>query len=360
MVTHERVVLENGVRVLTSVIPHTHSVSMAVIIGAGSRYESDELAGVSHFLEHLPFKGTKLWPTAQEVSEAVEGVGGILNASTDREMTVYWCKVPSTHFQKSLGLLTDMVLHPILDPAEIEKERLVVLEELRMSKDHPNYRADILIDDALWPNQPMGRDVGGSEESVTALTLQQITSYKNHQYNPANTVVTVAGNISTDEVVSNLEQKFRDWKPSDSLPMLGVQKNDSASKLRVERRKTEQAHVSIGLPSIDINHPQRYALTLMNVILGEGMSSRLFLELRENRGLVYDIHSSVSYFRDCGSLVTYCGVEPKNCPQAIEVILDQLALLKEGVPENWGNPGAEIPAKVKTKLSILFTPILCG
>ena len=333
MTMHQRVVLDNGLRILTSSLPQTRSVSMAVLIGAGSLYESDEMAGVSHFLEHLPFKGTRQWPTAKEVSEVVEGVGGILNASTDREMTVYWCKVASLHFQQSLNVLTDMVLHPLLDPKEIEKERLVVVEELRMSKDHPNYRVDALIDEALWPNQPMGRDVGGTQESVMALGRQQIEAYKEHQYGPANTVVTVAGNISNEEVVTSLEQIFRDWQPSESLPILAVQGTNGGPHVRMEQRKTEQAHVCIGLPGLAINHPQRYALTMMNVILGEGMSSRLFLELRENRGLVYDIHSSVSYFHDCGSLVTYCGVEPKNCFQAIETILDQLGQLRDGVPQ---------------------------
>ena len=342
MTMHQRVVLDNGLRILTSFLPQTRSVSMAVLIGAGSRYESDELAGVSHFLEHLPFKGTRQWPTAKEVSEVVEGVGGILNASTDREMTVYWCKVASLHFQQSLNVLTDMVLHPLLDPKEIEKERLVVVEELRMSKDHPNYRVDALIDEALWPDQPMGRDVGGSQESVMALKRQQIETYKEHQYGPANAVVTVAGNISNEEVVTSLEEIFRDWQPSESLPILPVQGTNGGPHVRIEQRKTEQAHVCIGLPGLAIDHPLRYALTMMNVILGEGMSSRLFLELRENRGLVYDIHSSVSYFHDCGSLVTYCGVEPKNCFQAIETILDQLGQLRDGVPQKELNKAKEL------------------
>ena len=342
MTMHQRVVLDNGLRILTSFLPQTRSVSMAVLIGAGSRYESDELAGVSHFLEHLPFKGTRQWPTAKEVSEVVEGVGGILNASTDREMTVYWCKVASLHFQQSLNVLTEMVLHPLLDPKEIEKERLVVVEELRMSKDHPNYRVDALIDEALWPDQPMGRDVGGSQESVMALKRQQIETYKEHQYGPANAVVTVAGNISNEEVVTSLEEIFRDWQPSESLPILPVQGTNGGPHVRIEQRKTEQAHVCIGLPGLAIDHPLRYALTMMNVILGEGMSSRLFLELRENRGLVYDIHSSVSYFHDCGSLVTYCGVEPKNCFQAIETILDQLGQLRDGVPQKELNKAKEL------------------
>ena len=158
----QRTVMDNELHVLTSSMPHTRSVSVGIFIGAGSRYESDEIAGVSHFLEHILFKGTKRWPTARDVSEAIEGVGGIMNASTDREMTVFWCKVARPHFDRALSVLVDMMLNPLLDPAEIDKEREVVLEELRMVNDYPTNRVELLIDEALWPDQSMGRDVGAA------------------------------------------------------------------------------------------------------------------------------------------------------------------------------------------------------
>ncbi len=330
----QRAVLDNGLTVLTSSMPHTRSVSMAVFIGAGSRYESDELAGASHFLEHLLFKGTKHWPTARELSEAVEGLGGMMNASTDREMTVYWCKVASDHARQALAVLSDMMLNPILDSSEMEKEREVVLEELRMTNDIPSNRVDLLIDEIMWPDQPMGRDVGGSQDSVRGITKDQILEYIRHQYNPSNAVITVAGNISHEETVDALAEALREWKPEKSENWYPVQNGQDSPRIGVEQRKTDQAHVCIGLPGLPIAHPDRFVLGLMNVILGEGMSSRLFLQLRENQGLAYDVHSSLNLFRDCGSLVVYCGVEPKKTQRAITSILEELHGLQANIPES--------------------------
>ena len=330
---YQRTVLDNGLRVLTSSMPHTRSVSMAVFIGAGSRYESDEIAGVSHFLEHLLFKGTKQWPTARELSEEVEGVGGIMNASTDREMTVFWCKVARPHFQRSLSVLIDMMLNPLLDPAEIEKEREVVLEELRMTNDYPTNRVDLLIDESLWPDQPMGRDVGGSQESVKGITAEQIADYMRHQYTAGNAVVAVAGDISHEEIVDLLGEALKDWAPEKPMSWYAVQDGQEKPRIKVEQRKTDQAHLCIGLPGLSLTHPDRYVLGLMNVILGEGMSSRLFLELRENQSLAYDVHSSINLFRDCGSLIIYCGVEPQKSARAVSAILEQLTGLQSNIPE---------------------------
>ena len=330
---YQRTVLDNGLPVLTCSMPHTRSVSMATFIGAGSRYESDDIAGVSHFLEHLLFKGTKNWPTARELSEAVEGVGGIMNASTDREMTVFWCKVAGLHFRRSLSVLVDMILNPLLDPTEVEKEREVVLEELRMTNDYPNNRVDLLIDETLWPSQPMGRDVGGSLDSVRSITREQILDYVGCQYAPGNSVMVVAGDISHEEVVGLLDEAFRDWATQEPMSWYPVQDGQEAPRIRVEQRKTDQAHLCVALPSLPLTHPDRYVLGLMNVILGEGMSSRLFLELRENRSLAYDVHSSINLYRDCGSLVIYCGVEPVKSERAISAILEQLDGLKKNIPE---------------------------
>ena len=331
---YQRAKLDNGLSVLTSSMPHTRSVSMAFFIGAGSRYESNPIAGVSHFLEHLLFKGTKNWPTAREISEAIEGVGGIMNASTDREMTVYWCKVAAPHFRRALSVLIDMIINPLMDPVEQEKEREVVLEELRMTNDYPSNRVDLLIDEAIWPDQPMGRDVGGSQESVSNITGDQILDYSRRQYTPTNSVVAVAGDISQDEVVSLLGEALGEWSPEQPMEWYPVQNGQSAPRVKVEQRKTEQAHICVGIPSLPLTHPDRYALGLMNVILGEGMSSRLFLELREKQSLAYDVHSSLSLYRDCGSLIVYCGVEPRKSEQAITSILGQLTGLRDSIPSS--------------------------
>ena len=330
---YQKTVLDNGLSVLTASMPNIHSVSMAMFVGAGSRYEVDEIAGTSHFLEHLLFKGTKNWPSAREVSEAVEGVGGIMNASTDREMTIYWCKVAKLHFRRSLEVLVDMLVRPLIDSEELEKEREVVLEELRMTNDYPSNRVDLLIDEALWPSQAMGRDVGGSQETVKNLTRDQIMQYLGSQYTPSNVVAAVAGDVTHQEVVDLLSESLGDWRQADSIPWLPVEERNGAERVKVEQRKTDQSHLCVAMPALPIAHPDRYALTLMNVILGEGMSSRLFLELREKQSLAYDVHSSINLYRDCGSLSVYCGVEPKKTRTAITAILDQLKGLQNTIPE---------------------------
>jgi predicted Zn-dependent peptidase len=330
---HNNTVLDNGLRVLTTTMPQTYSVSMAILVGAGSRYESDETAGSTHFLEHLLFKGTKSWPKAQDISEAIEGVGGVMNASTDREITIYWCKVAKPHFKKALSILLDMVVNPLLDPGEMEKERQVILEELRMSNDYPSHRVDLLIDEMLWPNQPMGRDVGGTEESVTGITRENLVDLMRFQYSPVNVVVSVAGSVSHDEVLAELKPPVVDWKPRKSRAWAPVKLEQEKSALRIEYRKSEQAHLCVGLPGLALDHPDRYALSLVNIMLGEGMSSRLFLEVRERQGLAYDVHSSLSQYLDCGSLVVYCGSEPSRSPKVLGAIMGQLSAICDGFSE---------------------------
>ena len=329
---YQRTTLDNRLSVLSSTMAHTQSVSMAISIAAGSRYESQELAGVSHFLEHLPFKGTRHWPTAREVSEAIEGVGGVMNASTDREMTTFWCKVAKPHFRQAFAVLLDLILNPLLDPAEVEKEREVIQEELRMSYDHPGYRADLLIDEALWPDQAMGRDVGGTPESVASISLESIQEYMDRQYNPANAVVSVAGNITHEEVVEQVQAATLSWAPKEPIRWEPVSNGHLEPIIRLEQRRTDQSHLCLGLPALSLSDPDRYSLTILNVILGDGMSSRLFLNLRERQGLAYDVQSSVSHFLDCGSLVVSCGVEPRKSRDAIQAVVSELSGMHQGAP----------------------------
>ncbi len=338
---YQRSVLDNKLRVLTSTMVHTQSVSMVICVGAGSRYESDELAGVSHFIEHLPFKGTKNWPTARDVSEAIEGVGGVMNASTDREMTVFWCKVARLHYKTAFSVLLDMVLHPRLDPEDVEKEREVIQEELRMTYDQPSYLVDLLIDEAMWPDQAMGRDVGGTPESVAAIQQKDIREYMHQQYNPANTVVAVAGNVTHDEVVDMLAETTRDWKPLESLKWEPATDGVKGPVVRVERRRSDQTHLCLAVPGLSLGHPDRFAFNLMNTILGDGMSSRLFLNLREEQGLAYDVHSSTSHFRDTGSLVVYCGVEPQKTNDAVRTIVQEFKGMHEEPSEQELNKARE-------------------
>jgi predicted Zn-dependent peptidase len=300
------------------------------------------MAGASHFLEHMLFKGTKRWPTARELSETIEGVGGVLNASTDREMTVYWCKVARPYMESSWNVLADMMRNPLMDSEELEKERDVVLEELRMTYDHPAAKLDLLMDQTMWPEQPMGRDVGGSLDSVRGISRDRIMEYMHSQYNPANTVVAVAGNVSHDEVAALVDETLGGWTSGDAIDWFPVVNGQSEPRISHEYKKTDQAHLCVGVHSLPLGHPDRFALGLLNVILGEGMSSRLFVEVREKRGLAYDVHSSLNLFRDCGSFTVYCGVEPQKSESAISAIMEQLSGLREGIPETELNKAREL------------------
>jgi len=330
---YQKTILDSGLRVVTSAMPHTRSVSLCIFIGVGSRYEAEAEAGVSHFIEHLCFKGTQRRATARDISAAIEGVGGILNGSTDKELTLYWCKVAQPHFTLALDVLVDMLLCSRLDPQDIEKERQVIIEEINMSRDSPTQKVDMLIDGLLWPAHPLGRDIAGSKESVASITREVMLGYLKGQYQPSNTVVAIAGDIQHQEVVTAVSQALGKWsnqqKPSGYLnyePRL-------ARQLHIETRDTEQVHLCLALPGLSLFHPKRFTLDLLNVILGEGMSSRLFTEIRDKLGLAYSINSYIDHFLDSGSVTIYAGVETKNLRVAIKAILEQLSQLKETIPE---------------------------
>ena len=356
---YQRSVLDNQLRVFTSSMPHTRSVSITLCVGAGSRYETPELAGVSHFIEHLPFKGTKSWPTAQAVSEAIEGVGGIMNASTDREMTVFGCKVARIHFRKALSVMLDMILNPILDREEVEKEREIIQEELRMTYDHPTYKVDLMIDEALWPDQAMGRDVGGTPETVDKISQESILEYMTQQYNPANTVLAIAGDVTHDEVLGMVGEATVKWEPRESLDWERVVNCHHDPEVRMEWRRTDQTHMCLALPGLSLNDPDRYNLTILNVILGDGMSSRLFQSLREVQGLAYDVNSSNSHFRDCGALTVYCGVEPKKSRLAVQGIVKELHGMHREAPEQEITKAREY-TKGRLLLRMEDTPAVSG
>ena len=331
---YQKTTLDNGLRVITATIPHTRSMSICIFVGVGSRYETDDKAGVSHFIEHIMFRGTHRRQTAREISEAIEGVGGILNGGTDREATVYWCKVAQPHFSIALDVLTDMLLYSRLEPQDMEKERQVIIEEINMSYDSPSQRVGMLIDGLLWPDHPLGRDIAGSKQSVASITRDALLYYLKCQYLPENTVVSIAGNIKHQEAVAAVRKYIGDWTVHEQRSGYTAYSGKIKERLSVETRDIEQAHLCLALPGLSLFHPQRFTFDLLNVILGEGMSSRLFCEIRDRLGLAYSINSFVEHLSDTGSVVIYAGVEPKNLKVAIKVILEQLSLLKETmVPE---------------------------
>ena len=331
---YQKTTLDNGLRLITATMPHTYSVSIYFFIGVGSRYETDAQAGISHFIEHLRFKGTLKRATANEISAAIEGVGGVLNGGTDRELTIYWSQVAQPHFPLALDVLVDMLLHAKFDPVDIERERQVIIEEINMSKDSPSQQVNLLIDELLWPGHPLGRDIAGNKESVAAITRDMMLDYIKNQHLPDNTVVTIAGNIQHQEAVAAVSQAIANWTNRQPRPRYSAYQEQQNPRLQVERRDTEQAHLCLALPGLPLLHPKRFTLDLLNVILGEGMSSRLFTEIRDNLGLAYSIHSYVDHFLDSGSVTIYAGVEPKNLPVTIKAILEQFSQLKEPIPES--------------------------
>ena len=329
----EKSVLPNGLRVLTSHMPHTRSVSIGFFIAAGSRYETDEQGGAFHFVEHLLFKGTDRRPTPQEISETIERVGGIMNGSTDREVTAYWAKVPGFHFPTTVDLFADLLRNSRFDAEEMEKERGVILEELAMSNDHPDDRVSALIDLVLWPDQPLGRDAGGTPDSVRALTRDTLLDCMAHQYVPSNTVVAVAGEVTHEQVTDLLTEHMGEWASGEPRDWFPARNGQTGPQVRVEWRRTDQAHVCLALRGLSSTHPQRYTMDLLNSILGEGMSSRLFLELRERRGLVYSAFSAASHFKDAGALIVYFALHPKNAASALEAAMEELRKLARTAPE---------------------------
>ncbi|MBM3141483.1 MAG: insulinase family protein [Chloroflexi bacterium] len=348
---HEKITLDNGLRLLTSEMPHTRSVSVVFFIAAGSRYEVEPEAGISHFIEHICFKGTEKRRSSKEISEAIESVGGIINGGTDKELTTFWCRVTSEHFLLALDILVDLLRHSRFNATDIDRERQIIIEEINMSLDSPRQRVAMLIDELLWPGQPLGRDIAGSKETVTALTRQQMLDFFSNLYLPNNTVVAVAGDIKPNQVQDTISQALGEWKPNKVSAGFPTKGNQEAARLNIEFRDTEQAHLCLGVPGLSFFHPDRYAVDLLSIILGEGMSSRLFTEIREQQGLAYDIHSYADHFADSGAVVIYAGVDPGRVDSALRAIIDQVSKLKEQITEAELSKAKEI-AKGRLLLSL--------
>jgi predicted Zn-dependent peptidase len=328
---YDKVVLDNGLRVITSSMPNSRSVCLVVLVGAGSCHETKEEAGISHFVEHLLFKGTERRPTAKEISETVEGVGGIINGGTDKEITVYWCKVASPHFPIALDVLSDVLLNSRFEEKDIQQERHVIMEEINMNLDTPQQRVSMLIDELLWPEQPLGREVIGYKETVSSIKREQLLDYVARRYMPNDTVLSIAGNIQHEEAIAQIKPLF-DQRPAKELTT-GYITNDrqTEARLRIDLKDIEQAHLCLGVHGFSHSHPQRFVIDLLSTVLGGGMSSRLFTEIRENRGLAYDIHSYTEHFLSSGALTIYAGVDPDKVQIALGAILEEVSKVKQGI-----------------------------
>ncbi len=309
------------------------SASVSLYVGAGSQYERDELAGVSHMVEHCVFKGSELHPSAADISTAIEGVGGYINAGTDRELTVYYAKVPGPDWDTAVDVIVDMVSRPRFQREELEKERSVILEELAQVEDSPYQLVAELLSEVMWRGTPLGRDIAGTPESVNAIPYEDAVSYWRSQYSPGNALVSVAGDIDPDAVLARVTELTATWSPADAAERRVAPLSSSAERVAVRIKETEQAQISIGLPALTSTHTDRHALGLLTAMLGDGMSSRLFLKVREELGLVYDVHASLALMRDSGVLQVSMGVDPENVEEALRATLGELARMRDGVPE---------------------------
>jgi predicted Zn-dependent peptidase len=309
------VTLENGLRVLVIPVPHARSVSVSAYVAAGARFEAlPEEAGLSHFVEHLCFKGTERRPRPQDISAEIDSLGGAMNAATDREYTVYYSKVIRQHAEQTLDVIGDILRNSLYLPAEIERERGVIIEELAAVEDSPDEQAGVLLDQLLWPDQPHGRDIAGSKETVGAISHERLIAYYRQQYVPNATVIS----------------QFGDWQPGTPLDWKR-NVHVHGPRAQVIAKDTEQAHLTLGLLSMSANDPRKYPLTLLSIIVGEGMSSRLFTRLREELGLCYDIHTSLTQLLDTGSFGVYAGVDPTNALEAMREIGSELRAAREPV-----------------------------
>jgi predicted Zn-dependent peptidase len=328
-ITWEVSELANGVRVVTTPLPTAQAVSANLFVGTGSRAEERRLQGLAHFLEHMVFKGSERRPSAMEIAEAIEGAGGVLNAYTTKEITCFWNHLPFEKLELAMDVLADMLLYPLLDTVEIDRERSVVQQEIRRNRDQPGIWVSELLNQAIFGDQPMGWSTAGDEETVAAMQRQDFLDYLDAWYVPANLVVSVAGNVSPTEVEA-LARRYFDDRPSKASPSFApVNSGLPDKRLAVEARQIAQTNLSIGYLAFPRKDPDRYPLMVFNNLLGRGMSSRLFKEVRERRGLAYSVGSSVSRFVDTGVLVISAGVAPENLKEAATVIRQELQKLAE-------------------------------
>lgn len=320
--------LKNGLRIVTETLQGTKAVTMLVLVGAGSRYENRELRGISHFLEHMFFKGGKKFKDTKEVSEAIDQVGGEFNAFTGKEYAGYYVKVAAEKVAVAADVLADMLVHAKFEQAEIEKERGVILEEYNMYQDTPMYQIGWDFENLMFGDQPLGWDQIGTKELITGVMRDDFVHYQKKLYTPDNTVISICGNISHEDAVKLVEKYF---EIGESEKAYNFEKfgEKSGEKISLRDKKTEQAHIAVGFPAYHATHKDHWALKILSVMLGGNMSSRMFLGVREAKGLAYYIHTSVDSYSDAGAIVTNAGVDLKRIDDAVVGVMEEYRKIRE-------------------------------
>jgi predicted Zn-dependent peptidase len=327
--------LGNGMRVVTTEVPTAQSASVNVFVGVGSRAETRRVNGVSHYMEHMLFKGTPRRPNAIIIASEIEGAGGVLNAYTTKELTCYWNQVPFDMMPLAMDVVADMVQNSLLEEAEIERERTVVQQEIRRTNDQPGAWVGEMLSGAVYGDQPIGWSIAGTLEIVGSIQREDMRQHLDTWYVPNNMVLSVAGNVHHDEVLAIAEQRWGHLEPK-PLPEVPPARDGLAPEpVRFDVRELKQVNVAIGMRSLARLDSDRFALTIMTNVLGRGMSSRLFREVRERRGLAYSVGASTSRYLDTGTFSVSAGVSPEHAVEATSVIMTELAkLVVESVGED--------------------------
>jgi len=332
--TFKRTILPNGLRVLTIPMPSFESATVIVMVGAGSRYETKQNNGISHFLEHMAFKGTQKRPTAMDISSLIDGMGGEFNAFTGKETTGFYIKSAADKIEISLDVLSDMLLHSKFDSAEIEKEKGVILEEINLYEDTPARKIGDVYEKLLYGDTPMGWDISGERDVIRKIKKQDFSSYMSELYSAGNITVVIAGGINVSKTEELINKYFREMSKFDTVRYKKVVGKQDKPAVLVKQKKTEQVHVALGVRTVSLVHDDRYPLEVLAAILGGGMSSRLFHEVREKRGLAYYVRSNSEHYSDCGSLVSMAGVDPRRVGEAVRVMVNEYGKIR--------NPKSEI------------------
>lgn len=320
--------LKNGTRCVAREIPDRDSIAIGIWLNVGARYEPKSICGASHFLEHLLFKGTKK-RSSEDIKQTIEGRGGAMNGFTSEEFTCYLVKVLNRDMDAALDVLSDMVLNARLAPEDVKRERTVIKEEIKLYMDLPNHHVHDLLMELLWPDQPLGRNLAGTIETVSSIKREELVGYRNKYYNPSNIVISAAGNLIADKFFASCDRYLHSVPSGPKASYKRASEAQKRPNLKVLSKNTEQAHLAIGLRAFGRDDPDKYALTLLNIILGGNMSSRLFRELREKRGLAYEINTHTKKLNDTGAFLISVGLDKKNVIKSVELIMRELNKIKE-------------------------------
>jgi predicted Zn-dependent peptidase len=323
----ERATLPNGIRIVTEAMPYVRSVSLGIWIGSGSRVEQGSENGLSHFIEHMVFKGTKS-RSAEEIARSVDSVGGGLDAFTSKELVSFNTKVLDQHLPIALDVLADMVLNPLFRAEDIEKERGVILEEIKMEADQPEFVLHETFIGNFWKNHGLGKPILGTKETVKKFEQEMLFNFYDRVYSPKNILITAAGNLDHDEIVRLVQDKFSDLKERGALPVDAPPKTHAPLILK-KKESLEQVHIALGVPAYPLAHELRFPLYVLNTVLGGGMSSRLFQNIREKQGLAYAVYSELNLFSDTGCLTIYAGTAIETAKQVVSSVMQEFRRLKD-------------------------------